>query len=306
MEKESRKQKFKKVFNKKRLTGFLDKFGFYLILLVCLMIIGVTAFFTRGGRGNQPIVGEDQNSPSIQTEGETLENSTDDDIDIIVTDIINGDEEDSQGSPEGQSDSDENLEAVSEDNSNLPANDDKDAESDNDDKDAEADLESSTKGDVETAEEEDIPASAPGQADLSLEMAVPVNGQVMRPYSADELLYSPTLKEWTTHTGIDIEGPMGGEVRAVLDGVVESIKEDPLMGIVITLAHENDLKTVYMGLSTKDMVREGQQIQKGQVISGIGRTAAFEILDDPHLHFEVLLNGEHQDPSDYIIIEQEK
>ena len=128
------------------------------------------SFFTRGGRGNQPIVGEDQNSPSIQTEGETLENSTDDDIDIIVTDIINGDEEDSQGSPEGQSDSDENLEAVSEDNSNLPANDDKDAE---------ADLESSTKGDVETAEEEDIPASAPGQADLSLEMAVPVNG--MRP-----------------------------------------------------------------------------------------------------------------------------
>jgi len=99
---------------------------------------------------------------------------------------------------------------------------------------------------------------------------------------------------------------MGGEVRAALDGVVESISEDSLRGIVITLSHENDLKTVYMGLSTKDMVREGQQIQKGQVISGIGRTAAFEVIDDPHLHFEVLLNGEHQDPADYIKIEQGK
>lgn len=298
MEKETRKEKLKKTFNKKRLTGFLDRFGFYLILLVCLMIISVTAILTRGGRANPPITREDQNPPNIQVEGEAAETPLDNDIDIIVTDIINGDEDPSQDNTAEQSDVDENLETSNEGSGNLSPNDERDDE--------EADLESDTEDADEGAEEEGVPASAEGQEGESLEMTVPVNGQVLRPYSVDKLLYSPTLKEWSTHTGIDIAGPLGGEVRAVLDGVVESIKEDPLMGIVITLAHENDLKTVYMGLSTKDMVREGQQIQKGQVISGIGRTAAFEILDDPHLHFEVLLNGEHQDPSDYIIIEQEK
>lgn len=298
MEKETWKQRFKKVFNKKRFIGFLDKFGFYLILFVCLLIIGVTAILTRGGTGNQLITRKDQKTPNTQVEGEAAETPLDNDIDIIVTDIINGDEDPSQDNTAEQSDVDENLETSNEGSGNLSPNDERDDE--------EADLESDTEDADEVAEEEGVPASAEGQEGESLEMTVPVNGQVLRPYSVDKLLYSPTLKEWSTHTGIDIAGPLGGEVRAVLDGVVESIKEDPLMGIVITLAHENDLKTVYMGLSTKDMVREGQQIQKGQVISGIGRTAAFEILDDPHLHFEVLLNGEHQDPSDYIIIEQEK
>jgi murein DD-endopeptidase MepM/ murein hydrolase activator NlpD len=298
MEKETWKQRFKKVFNKKRFIGFLDKFGFYLILFVCLLIIGVTAILTRGGTGNQLITRKDQKTPNTQVEGEAAETPLDNDIDIIVTDIINGDEDPSQDNTAEQSDVDENLETSNEGSGNLSPNDERDDE--------EADLESDTEDADEGAEEEGVPASAEGQEGESLEMTVPVNGQVLRPYSVDKLLYSPTLKEWSTHTGIDIAGPLGGEVRAVLDGVVESIKEDPLMGIVITLAHENDLKTVYMGLSTKDMVREGQQIQKGQVISGIGRTAAFEILDDPHLHFEVLLNGEHQDPSDYIIIEQEK
>jgi len=55
-----------------------------------------------------------------------------------------------------------------------------------------------------------------------------------------------------------------------------------------------------MGLSTKDMVRVGQSVEKGQVISGIGRTASFEITDAPHVHFEVLLNEEFQDPMEYI------
>ena len=41
-------------------------------------------------------------------------------------------------------------------------------------------------------------------------------------------------------------------------------------------------------------------MEKGQVISGIGRTAAFEITEDPHLHFEVLYKDEFVDPVGYI------
>jgi murein DD-endopeptidase MepM/ murein hydrolase activator NlpD len=291
MEKETWKQRLKKVFNKKRLIGFVDKFGFYLILLVCLGIIGVTAILTRGGRGNQPITGEDQNPSNVRMEEEALDNAPENDIDIIITDIT-----DEESAPANTA---EELETGAKD---TPKEDGKEPPSHTED-DTEASSKDNSEDTGKKTEEEDVPASAMEQSGSLIEMAMPVSGQVIRSYSAEELVYSPTLKEWTTHTGIDIAGPLGGEVRAALDGVVDSIIEDPLKGIVIILAHDNDLKTVYTGLSTDDMIRVGQQIQKGQVISGIGRTAAFEILDDPHLHFEVLLNGERQDPMNYLKIE---
>jgi murein DD-endopeptidase MepM/ murein hydrolase activator NlpD len=287
MEKETWRQRLKKVFNKKRLIVLMDKFGFYLILLICLGIIGVTAILTRGGRGNQPITGEEQSPPNVRMEDEALDNASENDIDIIITDIS-----DEESAPANTA---EELEAGAKD---TPKEDYKEPPSQTED-----DAENSKDNPEDTGkktEEEDVPASATDQSGSLIEMAMPVNGQLIRPYSAEELVYSPTLKEWTTHTGIDIAGPLGGEVRAALDGVVDSIVEDPLKGIVIILAHDNDLKTVYTGLSTDDMIRVGQQIRKGQVISGIGRTAAFEILDDPHLHFEVLLNGKRQDPMNYL------
>lgn len=308
MEKETWKQKLKKAFHKKSIKGFMDQFGFYFILLVCLGIIGVTAFLTRGGKDNQPIPGEEQNPANIQVEGESSGIVSPGDIDITITDITDGNMDSSP------TDSQKGLPA--DDAKEAPGKDDKDSPGQTKEPvDKKEDASSKSEEDVATGskadstdngkktDEEDVPASAGGQSDAKVEMAMPVNGRVIQPYSADELIYSQTLKEWTTHTGIDIAGTLGGEVRAALAGVVESIEEDSLKGIVITLAHENDLKSVYTGLSTEDMVRTGQSVDKGQVISGIGRTAAFEITYDPHLHFEVLLNGKHQDPTEYLKLE---
>ena len=50
----------------------------------------------------------------------------------------------------------------------------------------------------------------------------------------------------------------------------------------------------------KDMVTVNQQIEQGQIISGVGRTASSEILDPPHLHFEVLKEGKAVDPKEYL------
>jgi len=269
---------------RKKIAGFINKFGFYLILLICLAVIGVTAILTRGG-GEDRLINE-EGQPGIEEESQVADNAPEDDIDISITDVI--DEESDDASSE-----DSNEEKVTEENdetTNIPPNGGGTAKTDDD-----------VKADEEIAE--DVPTSAKASNQSAYDMAMPVDGKVIRSYSADRLVYSPTLKEWTTHMGVDIAGSLGGEVRAALDGVVESIEEDSLRGIVITLSHDDNLKTVYMGLSTGDMVRVGQQVQKGQVISGIGRTAAFEILDDAHVHFEVLLNGEHQDPANYLKFE---
>ena len=47
-------------------------------------------------------------------------------------------------------------------------------------------------------------------------------------------------------------------------------------------------------------IEAGTRVQKGQVIATAGDTALSEISEDSHLHFELSVNGESVDPSDYI------
>jgi murein DD-endopeptidase MepM/ murein hydrolase activator NlpD len=131
-------------------------------------------------------------------------------------------------------------------------------------------------------------------------MYKPVEGEVLKNFSLNELLYCRTLKQWSTHPGMDIEADSGSEVKAAMAGIVTDISEDPLMGIVITLDHGDGIKTRYANLSTADMVGLGQEVEGGQVISGVGRTAIASILYPPHLHFEVLFNGTNIDPKYFI------
>ena len=45
---------------------------------------------------------------------------------------------------------------------------------------------------------------------------------------------------------------------------------------------------------------EGEKIEKGQSIGTVGNTAAFEIADEPHLHFEMIKDSTQVDPNIYI------
>ena len=62
---------------------------------------------------------------------------------------------------------------------------------------------------------------------------------------------------------------------------------------------ENGFKTIYSNLQTAEFVSEGQTIEKGQIIGSVGDNAAFEIADDPHLHFEMTKDGTNVNPSTY-------
>jgi murein DD-endopeptidase MepM/ murein hydrolase activator NlpD len=290
MDKGSFKERWKESINRKKLMGFVDKYGFYIVLLLCLCIIGATAFLTFDGKpGNSDPsnleAGDEQKEPNLPVEG-TPEDSPEK-IDIVVTDV----NQDEQESPEPDQAS-ESAGKPSDADTKQPGQDQK--------PDVEEPAEEQAEKPATSDAGEDAAAAVSAGADWGNgTMEMPVAGDITRAFAIEELVYSPTLKEWTAHTGVDIGGALGGEVRAALAGTVESIKEDPLKGIVITLSHADGLKTVYTGLSTKDMVKVGQAVEKGQVISGIGRTAAFEITDDPHVHFEVLLDGEYRDPAKY-------
>lgn len=128
----------------------------------------------------------------------------------------------------------------------------------------------------------------------------PVKGEVILDYAKDKLVYSNTLGEWITHCGMDIKAEKTTVVTASAEGTVKSIKNDPRYGLTVVIEHNNGFSTVYSNLLTAEFVSVGENVKSGQTIGTVGNTASFEILDEPHLHFEVLKNNEQIDPNMYL------
>ena len=277
--------KFREAFTKEKIVRFLDKQGFYIILFVCILIIGVTAYMTsdRPEQPKQEIVENQQDIQESEDQKEVAQadvKDTQQEIEKDKIDIKIKDSEDKQDKANDESEKAEDEKAQETLASNTPKK------------------EEETKKEETSGKQNQAQSSKASSSKIT--MVYPVQGNILKEHTTDELVYSQTLKEWRTHPGIDIEANTGTEVKAALGGTVEEITEDPLMGICITLDHGNGLKTLYANLSTGNMVTVGQKVDKGQIISGVGSTASAEILDGPHLHFEVLLNGESVDPKQYL------
>ena len=128
----------------------------------------------------------------------------------------------------------------------------------------------------------------------------PVEGEIVKEYSKENLIYSETLKEWTTHTGVDIQAELTTVVKASAEGTVKSIKNDPRYGLTVIIEHVNGFETRYSNLLTAEFVKVGEKVTSGQTIGTVGNTASFEVLDKSHIHFEILKNSEYLDPTTYI------
>ena len=129
---------------------------------------------------------------------------------------------------------------------------------------------------------------------------LPVDGEIVKNFAKDSLVYSDTLKEWITHLGIDIKADKTSVVKASEEGTIKSIKNDPRYGLTVVIEHVDGFKTVYSNLLTAEFVSEGEKVVQGQTIGTVGATATFEVADEPHLHFEILKDNEQVDPSIYL------
>ena len=149
----------------------------------------------------------------------------------------------------------------------------------------------------ENATEEENPTETTTETELSFQ--APVAGEIIKDYAMDTLIYSATLDEWCTHSGIDIKADKATVVAASEKGTVESIKNDPRYGLSIIINHGNGFKTVYSNLLTTEFVKEGEEVEKGQTIATVGETASFEVADETHLHFEMYKDGITVNPTIY-------
>lgn len=129
---------------------------------------------------------------------------------------------------------------------------------------------------------------------------MPVYGNIIHDFAMDKLAYSKTLEDWRVHSGIDIAATRGTAVKAVADGVILELSDDPKLGNTIVIDHENGFKTVYSNLASLDMVLPNQIVAQGDSIGAVGDTGSFEIVLEPHLHFEVVKGEALVDPKLYL------
>lgn len=109
----------------------------------------------------------------------------------------------------------------------------------------------------------------------------------------------PIFHEARAHEGIDISAPMGTPILAAASGVVVDVGTVAGYGKMVTLDHGYGLVTRYAHLS-KALVRAGQRVKRGEEIAQVGNTG---IATAPHLHYEVMVRGQQQDPLKYIFPE---
>lgn len=134
----------------------------------------------------------------------------------------------------------------------------------------------------------------------------PVDGSVIRVFAMNSLIYSETLKQWMTHSGVDIAAKKGDEVYSVLDGTVENVYTDDMLGVTVVLRHKNGLISVYSSLKEEPPVKTGDAVSERQVIGHIGDTALGECAERSHLHFELHYGGSPIDPESIITFNKKR
>lgn len=98
------------------------------------------------------------------------------------------------------------------------------------------------------------------------------------------------------HRGVDFAAPTGTPIYAAGDGVIERASRFGSYGEYVRIRHNDRYSTAYAHLSRYgEGISQGVRVKQGQVIGYVGTTGAST---GPHLHYEVLRNGEQINPLD--------
>lgn len=99
------------------------------------------------------------------------------------------------------------------------------------------------------------------------------------------------------HPGIDIANDMGTPIVATADGIVDFAGWNAGgYGNMVDIDHGNGIMTRY-GHASQVIVSAGQYVQRGQVIALMGSTG---FSTGPHVHYEVIINGQRVNPISYL------
>lgn len=110
------------------------------------------------------------------------------------------------------------------------------------------------------------------------------------------------LRQNRPHQGLDFAAATGVAVLASQQGKVLIADDSSLhnrYGKVVLIDHGHGYQTLYAHLNEFHIIA-GQTVQAGEAIGTVGATGR---VTGPHLHFEILLHGQQQNPAAYLQLE---
>ena len=123
-------------------------------------------------------------------------------------------------------------------------------------------------------------------------MKTPINGA--RLSSAYGMRKHPILGYNKKHMGVDFAAPIGTPIMAAGTGHIEYVGTNGGAGKYIRIKHLNGYKTSYSHLSSyASGMQKNVRVKQGQTIGYVGSTG---LSTGPHLHYEVIFNGEKINP----------
>jgi murein DD-endopeptidase MepM/ murein hydrolase activator NlpD len=108
--------------------------------------------------------------------------------------------------------------------------------------------------------------------------------------------FDPFNGRSTLHEGIDYAAPVGTPILAAAAGVVIGAERHAQFGNMLEIDHGNGNVTRYAHAS-RLLARVGDIVERGQHVADVGATGR---ATGAHLHFEVLVQGRHQDPQIFL------
>jgi murein DD-endopeptidase MepM/ murein hydrolase activator NlpD len=140
-----------------------------------------------------------------------------------------------------------------------------------------------------------VAPSAPG--DILIQgtgrLSMPINAPITSQFG---YRIHPVLGYRRLHAGTDFGAETGTPIRAAESGTVIHAGWQGGYGKTVIIDHGQGMTTLY-GHCSQLYVRDGQTVQKGEAIAAVGSTG---MSTGPHLHFEVRINGEPQNPLAFI------
>ena len=163
------------------------------------------------------------------------------------------------------------------------------------------------ESDTTAASAEDVPAEPVIAEETIPNFISPVAGVVSQMHNTDVPVYSLTMGDYRTHTGVDILSDCGASVCATADGTVGEIWDEPMMGVCLSIEHKGGARSIYKNLAPQlpEGIAPGVAVKAGDRIGAIGESALMEIAESPHLHYELQIDGVSVNPAEYMLIGSE-
>lgn len=135
--------------------------------------------------------------------------------------------------------------------------------------------------------------------DQDCSISWPVKGNVILPFSVDNLVHYATLGEWKTNPAIIISCEAGTDVTTAVKGIVSSIEYDEETGTTVTMSIGNGYEIVY-GQLAEVACEVGAVMEEGTVVGKIAEPTKYYSVEGSNLYLQVRKDGTPVNPMLYL------